>query len=1483
MWILHTHVVCLSAMLRYSLSSDPPVRPTRLRFGLLSAEEIRRMAVVEVTETTLYYRGLPASGGLLDPLMGSVDRRHLCASCMCDARTCQGHPGFISLSYPVYHIGFVDTLLKTLRTVCFSCSRILFTDEERQAVEGVGCSPTRLQQIHATLRNRKHCPHCGMPHPHYSRTPFGIHVEWGEAAFESKEEEEFCKRPFTAREALSILKSMTNEDVELLGFHRETSHPSCMVLQNILVPPPCTRPAIYSSEGSRSRGQNDLTVRLMEILKRSHDIKNTLGDTPWWEADPSPELLEKLARLQYEVFIFVNNSSRIQRPPGMGRTTGGQNSKSITDRLRGKEGRVRGNLMGKRVDFSSRCVITPDAYFDCDRVGVPYSIARNLTIPETVNTTNIRSLSQRVRVGSKDVHGAQNIIRVDGTVINLTNCTERDDIVLRPGDIVERFLADDDVVVFNRQPSLHLHGMQAHRVTLMPGHTFRISLVVAAPYNADFDGDEMNLHVPQSKAASAECATLMAVGQNVIGDQANKPVMGIVQDTLLGLHVLSGQDVLLDHAHACRMLGQTRFCDKRLPAPSVIFWEKKGRKKKTSLWTGKQMFSALLPKDLYVEHALPEKTTAEEWNDDDLPVIVLRGQLLCGVLRKAHVGTAAGGITDVMCREYGGVALLRFMADNQRMIHAFLLQKGHHVGIDDVMLSRKGHDRVSERLDKASRLCEEIQKEILDAPQETRVLGEKAILRMLGKMLLQTGGIVEEEMSKKNAIRRMVKGGSKGSFINLSQICACLGQQSLEGSRIIAGKGTRTLPCFAQDDYSLASRGMVYNSFALGLSPPELFYHAIGGREGLVDTAVKTSQTGYIQRRMNKSMEDHTVHSDGTIRNSLKYVISFMWGSDGLHPGRVERVKFPLLSSSLHDLRRRFTDKELQLVMELRHAILRVKTNVLCAELDDRVLLPFNPQRLKRSMRREPAASTHSHSAASVPWYERLFPHTSSTVVRLALIDLLCKANTAHLSDDTLERYVSRLRNTILNAHNIVGESVGCLAAQSVGEPATQMTLNTFHTAGVAAKNVTLGLPRLKELLDASKNSKTPCTTLRLQPHLSKTPFFGEYLANTLTLTRLGDIVHQCSVLFDPDCTTPAIESDRYMVLSDALLNGMETGSDFGGHTSYVVRFQLQREMMNARRLTPPMIRRILQERLDGRANVISSETNALEWIVRVRFAHVKEMIEHGGLTRDHEAILCHQAMNVLLETVVVSGHPNVTAADCMEQTRHFVDEDGNLKSEVEHVVNVYGNFLTDCASSECIDWKRCTSNEIWNVYHTLGIEACVHVFFDQLKSVVSFDGTYVADQHLIMIADTVCRGGTIMPLNRHGINKTDVSPLMRCSFEETTDVLCNAALHAEEENARGVTSSIMMGQLAKFGTGGVQVLFPWNSVSQGLCQTSNARVLRSTCRSYKSVPNQETVEYVTDDIKPGAHRSLSPSMREVRDDVAPRSRARFRHVSPER
>lgn len=371
--------------------------------------------------------------------------------------------------------------------------------------------------------------------------------------------------------------------------------------------------------------------------------------------------------------------------------------------------------------------------------------------------------------------------------------------------------------------------MMGHRVKLMDGNTFRMNLCCANPYNADFDGDEMNLHVPQSPTAIADVATLMMVPRQIISPQANRPVMGIVQDTLLGAHLLTDADIFLDRMMACHLIACLKYSKHRLCTPCI--------KKPVELWSGKQLISLLLPPTLNMGKFIPDDTETHR-------VLVRRGILLTGRLSKATLGTSAGGFVDVLFRQFGSTVTIRWMSDIQRIVNAWLCMQGFSVGIDDCMLPPTGETRVRERIETAMKFAGELLKEQkAEGIREQQVL-ESTVVRILSKVLMQTGGIVDEELGASNSIRKMVTAGSKGNPINLSQICGCVGQQSVEGRRIFAEKGGRTLAYFKQNDTSLTGQGFVENSYVLGLHPHEYFFHAMGGREGLVDTAVKTATTG---------------------------------------------------------------------------------------------------------------------------------------------------------------------------------------------------------------------------------------------------------------------------------------------------------------------------------------------------------------------------------------------------------------------------------------------------------------------------------------------------------------------------------------------------------------------------------------------------------------------------------------------------------------
>jgi DNA-directed RNA polymerase II subunit RPB1 len=1004
-------------MISYRCSTTYPVRTGEVQFGTLPDDEIRQMSTVQVKDTTIYYRGLPNPYGINDHRMGTVDRRLLCGTCCRDVKECQGHTGHIELAFPMYHIGFFDTCLKALRCICYGCSHILLSKEEISALRITEEGKARFQIIYNMVKARKKCCHCGMSQPSYVRLTHSIRTDWlPEADWESVEEKEYCSLPFTQRDALSILTHIPDDHKKVLGFN-EFCNPKDMLMCTVLVPPPVARPAIMASEGSRSRGQDDLTHKLQDINKRSIDLQNAYpqGET-WREVVITPELLEKIQRLQFEVFTYMNNNIRGQKQSTQ---RSGAPTKSITDRLKGKDGRIRGNLMGKRVDFSARSVITPDATMDIDEVGIPLKVAMTMTVPVRVTSYNIEELTRRVANGMTDIHGAETVITCSGVMINLAHCENRCKIRLQFGWVVERFLTDGDIVIFNRQPSLHKVGMMGHRVKLMSGDTFRLNLCCANPYNADFDGDEMNLHVPQSPSAIADVATIMMVPRQIISPQANRPVMGIVQDSLLGAYLFSRNDVLLTRLQACHLVAHLRYQSSRLlPPPCVLLPEE--------LWSGKQLVSLLFPPDFC--YGTVARSADLSLHSE---VVVRGGELLTGELRKAAMGTSSGGFVDVLFRQYGCVLTARWMSEVQRLVNAWLCTRGFSVGVQDCVLGVSGEERVRERIETTLAIAQELIDEgVATETEEARVL-EGTVVRILNKCLMQTGGIVDEELGDANAVRMMVQAGSKGNPINLSQICGCVGQQSVEGRRVFAEKGGRTLSCFSKYGNSLESQGFVQNSYALGLQPHEYFFHAMGGREGLVDTSVKTATTGYIQRRQVKAMEDHKVCYDGTVRNAEECIVDFSYGGDSMDPTRVERVVLPMLREPEEALHARLEPWEAEKAVFCRGQLLKCKS----LPIDPRVLLPFAPLRLYQETRLSSESSVDVVALREV--VREAVLQAPSLLLRATILDFF-NARALQRRSFTKEHAIAifALINDLMDSALVnCGEMVGSIAAQSIGEP----------------------------------------------------------------------------------------------------------------------------------------------------------------------------------------------------------------------------------------------------------------------------------------------------------------------------------------------------------------------------------------------------------------------------------------------------------------
>jgi DNA-directed RNA polymerase II subunit RPB1 len=525
---------------------------------------------------------------------------------------------------------------------------------------------------------------CGNAQPEIRKSGLELWASWKPRKGEDEEDTTPEKRRIFPQEALSILKILSDETLEILGMNLDFARPEWMILSALPVPPPPVRPSIsVDGSGQGQRGEDDLTFKLADILRANGQVKRS-------EVDGTPDhiRIDHCDLLQYHIATYMDNNIA-SIPPAQHKS--GRPIKSIRARLKGKEGRLRQNLMGKRVDFSARTVITGDPNLSLDEVGVPRSIARNLTYPEMVTPYNMDHLKKLVANGPNNHPGARYVIRENGERLDLKYHKRAGEISLQYGWKVERHIVDGDVILFNRQPSLHKESMMAHRVRVMPYSTFRLNLSVTTPYNADFDGDEMNLHVPQSEESRAELANLCMVPLNIVSPQRNSPLMGIVQDTLCGIYKICRRDIFLNREEVMNIMLWVPDWDGVIPQPAIV--------KPRPRWTGKQIISMVLPHALNLERT-EGKDEVDRWCPlTDGGLLVADGQLMFGLFNKKQVGTSAGGIIHTIFNEFGHETALSFFNGAQTVVNYWLLHNGFSIGIGDTVPDQGTVEKIQHEVD----------------------------------------------------------------------------------------------------------------------------------------------------------------------------------------------------------------------------------------------------------------------------------------------------------------------------------------------------------------------------------------------------------------------------------------------------------------------------------------------------------------------------------------------------------------------------------------------------------------------------------------------------------------------------------------------------------------------------------------------------------------------------------------------------------------
>lgn len=856
-----------------------------INFSLLSPNEIRKMSATKViTADTYDDDGFPIAMGLMDPRLGVVEPGLRCKTCglRVGKDKCPGHFGHIDLAMPVIHVGLVKSIRNCLRATCRECGRLLLTVKQREEFfqnlkryKSEGRDTTYLLKMVVKESEKvEKCPHC--------------EKETGKIDLDKPTSIRENGKKLTPSEIREWLEKVSDDDLPLLDINKQSARPEWMVLTVLPVPPVTVRPSVTLESGERS--EDDLTHKLVDVIRINQRLQeNRDAGAPQLIVEDLWELL------QYHITTYLDNQTS-GIPPARHRS--GRPLKTLAQRLKGKEGRFRSNLSGKRVNFSARTVISPDPNLSINEIGVPIKIAEELTVPVKVTShniewcknliiqkfsgsTDIQEYSPGVNYIKRETEGMKQRIKV--TEKNAEEASEK----LEIGSIIERQLMNGDIALFNRQPSLHRMSMMAHRVKVVPHKTFRFNLSVCPPYNADFDGDEMNLHVIQGEEAKAEAEILMKVQENILSPRFGGAIIGGIHDHISGAVLLTHKDRKIPMDDAVQILASIGYKGK---LPDVI--EEDGH----NYVTGRAIFSVLLPDDLNIEFKSKTCFSCDVCEAPKCPnnayVIVKNGVHKQGLIDENSIGAFKGKILDRIIRDHGMKAGQEFIDNVTKLAIAAITLFGFTTGIDDEDIPSEAKRQIEEGLHRAMKKINNLIKAYENEELESlpgRSLEETLemeIMRVTGKARDMAGEIAGKYLGMNNSAVIMAKSGARGSMLNLSQMSGCVGQQAVRGERIHRGYQHRTLPHFKKGDLGASAKGFVGSSYKSGLTPTEYFFHSMGGREGLVDTAVRTSRSGYMQRRLINALEDLKVEQDRTVRHSGGEIIQFVYGEDGVDPTR---------------------------------------------------------------------------------------------------------------------------------------------------------------------------------------------------------------------------------------------------------------------------------------------------------------------------------------------------------------------------------------------------------------------------------------------------------------------------------------------------------------------------------------------------------------------------------------------------------------------
>jgi DNA-directed RNA polymerase II subunit RPB1 len=975
-------------------------------------------------------------------------------------------------------------------------------------------------------------------------------------------------------------------------------------------------------------------------------------------------------------------------------------------------------------------------------------------------------------------------------------------------------------------------------------------------------GDEMNLHMPQDPESEAELKNLAAVPYQIVSPANNSSIIGIYQDSMLGSYQFTRQNVRFNSRDAMNLLMMFNSVNEKELLKHI---------QENGFISNFDIMSQIMP-PLSIKYKTKTFKEDDDAKTSNSVIEINNGRYVRGQMDKSVLGAGTKGLLQRICNDFGNMSSAKFIDDLQNVVTEYMKTASFSVGISDLISDQKTNEEIISVITKkktdVKNLIEQVQIGIFEnnTGKTNEEEFETQVNSILNQATSESGKIGLKSLNKDNRFVIMVNAGSKGSDLNISQMISCLGQQNVDGKRIPYGFENRTLPHFTKYDDSPSARGFVESSYINGLSPQELFFHAMGGRVGLIDTAVKTSTTGYIQRRLIKGLEDLMVNYDMTVRTNKNNIVQFAYGDDNIDTIKVENQQIPIVSMSIQDIyahylvpeesgknktlgniflknvfarykkqSKQFMEKTqtyLDMMIENRESIIK---HVFKNKGDSVVNCPVAFQYIISNVQGQCNISVSSlvdiTLLESLEMIEKCYQNLTK-IYYAPPTELFKTLYYYYLSpkDLLIVKRFNRAALTLLletvtidykRAIVAPGEMVGMIAGQSIGEVSTQMTLNTFHFAGVASKsNVTRGVPRIEEILSLSSEIKNPSLSVYLNHEDERSKEKAQTIMYMLEHTKMEEIVKNVEVCFDPDDLNSMIAEDKdtieqYKAFEKMVeeCNESALNTDENEKSKWVIRMEMDPEVMLEKNITMDDVNFTLKSCFEDQISCVYSDYNSEKLIFRIR---MNEVIKNSGkgsktkinpLDQTDQIYILKNFQDHLLNNVVLRGIKGINKVILRKVVDNMVEHNGIYKKEDIWVLDTIGTNLLDVLGLNYIDNKRTMSNDIIEIFEILGIEAARQAIYNELVEVVEFDGTYINFHNYSVLVDRMTYSDKLISIFRHGINNDNIGPIAKASFEETPEMFLKAAKHGELDTLKGVSANVMCGQEGFFGTSAFQVI----------------------------------------------------------------------------